>query len=114
MKGCVGVGGITYNQHGRPHHLRDTLPELGRGAGFAQTPGKPPGLWMRRSCHRFAPLCTLITVRKRRILNGELQRGNHLPVSITRHELGAGSRRGVAVVSLSVRGLMLLAGESGG
>ena len=46
----------TYNQHGRPHHLGDTLSEFSRGARFAQTPRKPPGLRMRWSGHRCAPL----------------------------------------------------------
>lgn len=47
----------TYNQHGRPHHLRDTLPEFSRRARFTQTPRKSPGLRMRWSSHRCPPLC---------------------------------------------------------
>ena len=46
----------TYNQHGRPHHLRDTLPELGRRARLTQTPRKLPGLRVRRGGHGCAPL----------------------------------------------------------
>lgn len=52
----VGVKVSTYDQHRRPHHLRDTLPEFSSGARFTQTPRKFPGLRMHRSGHRYASL----------------------------------------------------------
>lgn len=52
----MGVKVSTYDQHRRPHHLRDTLPEFSSGARFTQTPRKFPGLRMHRSGHRYASL----------------------------------------------------------
>lgn len=46
----------THDQHGRPHHLGDTLPEFGRRAGFPQAARKPAGLRVRWSGHRCAQL----------------------------------------------------------
>lgn len=54
---CICVCSCTYDQHRRPHHLRDALPQLRRGAWFSQTTRKFPGLRVSRSPHRRAPLC---------------------------------------------------------
>lgn len=52
-----GIKVCTYNKHGRPDHFWNTLPEFSRRARFTQTPRKFPGLRVRWSSHRCAPLC---------------------------------------------------------